>query len=89
MRISVTFLDEQLRRAALRIEPSWWRRWLLGAEETDEIILAVTGLNGGTIWIRDSSGRRIREQRIVDEIDHAYTIASAALRVRALLTRAT
>jgi len=86
MKISVTFLDAGLRLASLRVEATWWEA-LLGRRSGDELVIAVPALQGGTIWVRDSTGRRINDRRVVDELERQQARASAELRLRAALQR--
>lgn len=81
VKISVTFCDIALTLAALHVEPSWLERILFGRVELDDLVTAVPSIAGGRLWIFDSTGRRVRNARIVAAIESARQRAEREQRV--------
>lgn len=78
VKLSVTFCNDALTWAAVRSVPTWLERFLLGEEETDQLVVGVPGCTGGLIWIFDSSGRIVDDMRMVGAIEASRAEAMRA-----------
>lgn len=83
MTITVTFANAAATLAAVRIEPHRIRR-IFGAEVRYELATGVTTIAGGTLWVWDTTGRPVKERRIVEALERAQTKALGERRVAGL-----
>ncbi len=75
----MTFLDDALRTAEVRIVPGRIGRWL-GRQERCVRATAAQDVRGGRCWLDDRTGRRVTERRVVDAIDRAHAAVVGARR---------
>ena len=66
MRITIHFTDPDCAIATIHVAPSLLERILLGTAEIDDVVIRL----GDGLWIRDSTGRRVRSRKIVDALEH-------------------
>lgn len=75
MTITVTFLDEAVRVAEVRIVPGRIGR-LLGRQERE--LRSVQGAGGR--WLDDASGRRVTDRRVIGALERARVATVGATR---------
>jgi len=80
MKVTVTFMDNARRTAAINVRPSLLDRLLLGARELQDMACAAVHDDGGRLWLWDSTGRRITNRRIVATIERSRRLVEAAHR---------
>jgi hypothetical protein len=75
MKIRVLFCDKALEFAAVHCAPSWLERVLLRRHERDLMAVAVAGIHGETLWVDDTTMRRITDAAVITALNHARSRA--------------